>query len=374
MKDQHSRLDELKSYQILDTPPEKELDELAKLASLICDVPISLITLIDKDRQWFKANKGLDMNETRREDSFCQHALHKPKEVFIVNDSLEHPLFKNNPLVKDNPNIRFYAGAPLETPNGNVLGTLCVIDNKPREISPNHQKALQILAKKAMDYMNTRKILLEQKDKIETNAAKLKKLTDNVPGGIFQLKMTPDGTMNFEFLSSGIKDIYPSIGLDQWKSSPEIIFSVIHPEDLQQFQEMLNNSIRNITRLYQEYRVESEDGFHWHLIDAQPERMPDESVVLYGSFRDITHHVEYETAMKQISFDISHVLRKPVTNLLGLTQLLESEKGIKKAELLEYIGYIKTVSLEIEKFTRDLNEVYQMKKEKITGRNNRHKK
>lgn len=163
MSSEDFRLKELNSYQILDSSPDNELDELTEIASLVCEVPISLITMIDENRQWFKSNKGLNVNETLRKDSFCQHTLHKPKEVLIITDSLKDERFKNNPLVEGAPNIRFYAGAPLETPNGNVLGTLCVIDSKPKNISEKQQRVLQILAKKAMDYLNTRKLIWHKK-------------------------------------------------------------------------------------------------------------------------------------------------------------------------------------------------------------------
>ena len=113
---EQNRLQELKSYKILDTLPEKELDELAEIASVICDTPISLVSFIDEKRQWFKARKGIEAQETPREDAFCQHTLQTPKEVLVVNDPLNDERFKNNPLVLGNPHIRFYAGAPLETP------------------------------------------------------------------------------------------------------------------------------------------------------------------------------------------------------------------------------------------------------------------
>ncbi len=159
------RLEDLKSYRILDTPPENDFDELAEIASLICDTPISLISFVDEFRLWFKAKKGLEVTETPSRDSFCQHALHTPKKVFVVNDSLKDKRFKNTPLVTGHPKIRFYAGAPLETPNGNVLGTLCIIDDKPRTISANQEKALKILSKKVMDYLNTRNLLKTRKRK-----------------------------------------------------------------------------------------------------------------------------------------------------------------------------------------------------------------
>ncbi len=225
MTDERSRLADISDYQILDNPPEKELDELAEIASLVCDVPISLITIVDQDRQWFKANKGLNVNQTARKDSFCQHALHSPEELLIVNDSHLDARFKDNILVTSDPNIRFYAGAPLVTPGGNTLGTLCVIDRKPRVITANQKSILRYLAKKALDYLNTRKLLIKQSNAIETSATKLKKLTNNVPGGIFQLKMTIAGKMTFEFISSGMKALHPRL---TWRSGKDLRRLVSH--------------------------------------------------------------------------------------------------------------------------------------------------
>jgi hypothetical protein len=361
MQSEASRLLELNLYQILDTSPETELDEIAELASLICDCPISLITLVDESRQWVKAKKGLDVNETKRMDSFCQHALHSPKEVLVVTDALLDSRFKNSSLVEGNPNIRFYAGAPLETSNGNVLGTLCIIDTKPREISSNQQKALQMLAKKVMDYLDTRKLLLEQKDEIKSNAIKLKKLTDNVPLGVFQLRMSIDGRMNFEFISKGIEELFPSKKLEEWNSIG-ICFDMIHPDDLEKFQDQVAESFNNLSVLYVEYRIISENEYKWHHIKGNPEKQSDGSVVWYGFCQNIDDRVQYEASMEQIAFDISHVLRKPVTNLLGLNNLIEAERNITKRKLLEYMSYIKDVSQELERFTHDLNKTYYDKK------------
>ncbi|MEO6454425.1 MAG: GAF domain-containing protein, partial [Ginsengibacter sp.] len=176
---EQERVAELKRYKILDTPSEQELDELVEIASAICGTPISLITFIDDTRQWFKAKKGVeDIQEVPREISLCQHVLHYSKSVLVAEDTLHDERFKNNPMVTGNPYIRFYAGAPLKSPNGHVIGTLCVIDNKAHNINEDQKRALVLLAKKVMDYLETRNILLEQSDKIEFNASRLKKLTD----------------------------------------------------------------------------------------------------------------------------------------------------------------------------------------------------
>ena len=174
---EQSRLKELYRYNILDTKPEVELDELAEIASIICNTPISLISMVDKKRTWHKSKYGFDVEEVLRGDSFCQHALHNSKEVLVVEDAQLDEKFSKSPFTKGNNAIRFYAGAPLVTPNGYVLGTLCVVDTQPKTISEVQKKALQILSKKAMEYLNSRKLILLQNSNIELNAHKLKKLT-----------------------------------------------------------------------------------------------------------------------------------------------------------------------------------------------------
>lgn len=358
------RLQELKNYKILDTEVDKELDEIVTIASAILDTPISLISLVDENRQWFKSKKGLAVSETPREEAFCQHALHQPDEVLVVNDVFNDERFRLNPLVLGDPNIRFYAGAPLQTPTGNVLGTLCIIDNKTRKISENQKKALQLLAKKVMDHLNTRKLLLDQKEIIETNAAKLKKLTDRAPGAIFQLRITPDGKRNFSFMSKGIQNIHPDLDMEKLKEDPEIAFKVIHPEDLPLVLDELKGSFKNLHDWDQEYRVVSKDGkVYWHWVNATPEREPDGTVVWHGTFQDVTHKKEYIKALEQILFDISHVMRKPVSTLMGLSNAIDVSLDDEK-RLREFFEISKTVTEELDSYIRILNTNYtKIKKE-----------
>ncbi|TLV04036.1 GAF domain-containing protein [Dyadobacter luticola] len=141
------RLAALKGYDILDSLPEKEYEDITKLASEICKTPISLISLVDDSRQWFKSNHGLAVKETPREFAFCTHTIQNPSQVFIVPDSREDERFAQNPLVTDDPNVIFYAGAPLIDSKGFGLGSLCVIDHIPRELTEQQLLALQILAR-----------------------------------------------------------------------------------------------------------------------------------------------------------------------------------------------------------------------------------
>lgn len=368
-----NRLKDVNSYEILDTPPEKELDEITELASIIFDTPISLITILDNKRQWFKSNKGLSVSETKVEDSFCQHALHKKNEVLVIKNALEDQRFINNKLVLDEPNIRFYAGAPLVTKKNHVLGTLCIIDRKPREFTKEHEKALQILARKAMTIIETHKVFRRLNGSVKLNIERLIKITENIPLGIFELVVSNAGDMKFSFLSAGIQKIYPNLIIDEWIKNANVIFSLMHPDDIKPCQDAIALSIENEEKLYHEYRVKSVSGYDWHAINGQPSKTKNGQTIVYGAFTDVTSHIEYQAALEQIAFDISHVLRRPVTTILGITKLIESEHELSPEKLKEYSGYIKTVSQELEEFTCKLNEVYSEKELKITSHNSRYK-
>lgn len=156
-KNEKQRIQALQSYNILDTLPEEEYDDITRIAAQICGTPIALISLVDEDRQWFKSKQGLDPSETPREISFCGHAINSPGEFFEVPNSKKDPRFADNPLVVGDPNVVFYAGSPLVTPRGEAIGTLCVIDHEPREISQEKKETLQLLARQVITTLELRK-------------------------------------------------------------------------------------------------------------------------------------------------------------------------------------------------------------------------
>lgn len=156
-----NRLAALDSYRILDTEEEIDFNEIVDLASKICNKPISLISLLDDKRQWFKAKVGLQINETPIEIAFCKHAIEQ-NNLFLIEDASKDERFQNNPLVTNYPDIRFYAGTPLQTSDGHNLGTLCVLDNKPGQITPQQQEALAILGKQVIKQLELRRALKTQ--------------------------------------------------------------------------------------------------------------------------------------------------------------------------------------------------------------------
>ncbi len=164
------RLAALRNYDVLDTPPERDLDDLATLAAQICETPIALISLVDEDRQWFKSKVGLELSETSRDVAFCGHAILQP-DLLVVPDAQLDPRFVDNPLVTGAPKIRFYVGTPLVTPEGDALGTLCVFDRVPRTLDARQMEGLRVLGRQVMTQLNLRRQardLAESEDRLLT--------------------------------------------------------------------------------------------------------------------------------------------------------------------------------------------------------------
>ncbi len=186
-QDEAERIEALYAVKILNTPPEKAYDDIARLASLIAGTPIGLISFVDVSRQWFKARLGLDISETSRDEAFCAHTILTPENLLIVPDAERDERFRDNPMVVNDPHVRFYAGAPLVLSNGHAVGTLCVLDYRPRELTAAQEESLRILSRQIVgliEFQLTRDKLDREEQKraaaerdVRENAAILAKLS-----------------------------------------------------------------------------------------------------------------------------------------------------------------------------------------------------
>lgn len=181
-QDEEARLAALRQFKVLDTEPEEAFDAATRLAALICQTPIALITLVDADRQWFKSRVGFDDRETLRDVSFCAHAILQPGPL-VVRDTQTDERFRDNPFVLKSPYIRFYAGAPLTTAEGYKLGTLCVLDTVPRMLFADQLTALELLSTQVMTLLDLRRTvaylesaLNRQRERVAELEARLRQL------------------------------------------------------------------------------------------------------------------------------------------------------------------------------------------------------
>lgn len=253
------RLDVLRRYQILNTLPEEEFDDLTELAAYICGSPISLLSLTSANQQWFKSRVGLEATNAPREVSFCSHAILNPDELMIVPNTLEDERFADNPFVTTDPNIRFYAGAPLVTPDGFPLGTLCVMDRVPRSLTPEQQKALQTLSRQAIAQMELRltvKKLERQIVRYQQTEAKLRAsdqqvvdLLEGMTDGFFAL----DRQGRFTFVNRQAEQILqqPSealLGKIIWQVLPDMADSAFKREYIKAIEQQVGVSFEEFSQ------------------------------------------------------------------------------------------------------------------------------
>ncbi len=238
-----ARLLALYRLDVLDTPREQNFDDIAQLAMSICEAPIAVISLVDRDRQWFKSCLGLDGTETPRDVAFCAHAILTPQETLIVEDATRDPRFADNPLVTDAPFIRFYAGAPLIAKNGEALGTLCVVDYRPRQLSALQKTALKLLSKQVIQLLHLRETnnaLQQERENVEDilKASSLGTWRWNIQTGetIFNERWA-------DILGYTLAELAP-VSIQTW-------LTLCHPDDLKISGELLERHFRGELNHYE---------------------------------------------------------------------------------------------------------------------------
>ena len=286
--DEVHRIGVLWNYGVLDTPREQALDDLTALAAQICGAPIAAISLIDEHRQWFKATVGWEIVETPRDISFCGHAVHQ-RDLFIVPDASQDERFRDNPLVTGQPGIRFYAGAPLVSPEGLSLGALCVMDHVPRRLTQGQRQALRVLARQVMTHLELRRHMRE----LVESEGRLRIVTENARVGLVIL----DRDRRYVYENNAhaeILNLPPSSIVGQRVSDvlPEVYEEQIRPR--------LDRAFAG-ERVVYELRRPAGGGDRHYAISLQPTEVNGEVTLVVAVVLDITEPKLAEIACQQLA-------------------------------------------------------------------------
>lgn len=358
------RLKALEAYQIMDSMPEKEFDDIVELACALCNVPISLITLLDSNRSWFKAQVGIGGQEAPRELSLCQYTIQKTDSVTVINNALTDSRLTDNPFITGDTHIRFYAGAPLVTPTGEAIGTLCIVDTEPREFSEEQVRILRILADRVMKQLEMRKESMQQK--AEANAAnrRLEEVLSQLKGarkiGRFGSWECDLSNMQITWSAEmyGLFDVAEGtpVSMKTWRNK-------VHADDLQGLLNTIANVVTTCKPQVSEYRVIKGDECIWHLAtadiiadeDGKPMRM-------VGTIMDITlsktadeHRAQYVLTLEEMLFAMSHKFRKPIANYLSIANVFKSN-NLTPEQVMECVPYIDSFAKELDGYIHELND------------------
>lgn len=311
------RLASLCALDILDTPAEERFDRITRIARRLFDVPIALISLVDADRQWFKSSQGLPVSETPRNISFCGHAILGP-DTFYVPDALHDPRFVDNPLVTGDPNIRFYAGAPLEVSAELRIGTLCIIDSRPRKLSAQDLDDLRQLADWAQDEVGMMR-LGHASAIIQEQEARLRSILNNIQDGI----VTVDIDGRIESANSSAERMFGYSGAQFFGQPFTNLLSAEHREEYQNY--LTDYRATGVTRISGTRREAV--GLHrsgsQFPIDISVSRIQFGKSELFGCVvRDISERKRVDQMKKEFVSVVSHELRTPLTSIRGSIGLL----------------------------------------------------
>jgi len=353
--DEEVRLATLHNMGLLDTSPEERFDRLTRLAQHLLNVPIALVSLVDSNRQWFKSCQGLDASETSRSISFCGHAILED-QVFVIPDALRDPRFEDNPLVTGAPHIRFYAGQPLRADNGSRVGTLCVIDSKPHQLTKIERDCLRDLAILVEGELNNLE-LRRAVNALQGSENRLNSILDNVVDGIITIGSR--GTI--ETFNPAARRIFgyseaEVIGQNVKMLMPEP-YHTEHDGYLEHFNKTGEKKVIGIGR---EVSGQRKDGSSFPLELAVSEVIIDGARHYVGITRDITERKRIERMQKEFISTVSHELRTPLTSIRGSLGLLQ---GGVAGELPEKAkSLLNMASANSDRLIHLINDILDMEK------------
>lgn len=351
------RIADLISYSILDTDPEVEMDEIAQMAKAIFNTPTSIVSFMDDDRQWCKAKIGVSWSEVPLEDTFCRFTLDKPDEILLILDPLKDSRVSDNPYVVGEEGIRFYVSAPIISPHGNVLGTVCTWDSKMHEVQHAQLEALKLLARRVSISLETRKILKDQNRKIELYGDKLRRLTELSPGAFFRLVTDPWTKEAFlDFLSGGITRLLPGTSVESLEKNPTQFIDWISPKFRFKLLKEFVKATKCRCTFEMDVPVIGPDGKKtWLWVKARPE-FEDGKINFYGTIQDISQKIAHIKSLRKFLFDISHKLRAPVAKLKAVLNVIEDENDPELTK--EMTPYLSHSAEELDDCIFRLNDEY----------------
>lgn len=344
------RLQAVERFKTLNINSDKEFREFVEMASEICCTPIALITLIEQDVQWLKVKKGTDVEQMPVKTSFCTHTLLQD-DVLVVPDAQKDERFANNPIVAGSPNVRFYAGAPLITNDGQRIGTLCVIDMKPQELNSNQQQMLKMLAKQAIALMDFRiSVEMLEKNKIEVEQHKnaLKKAE-------IKLRSFFESSQNFHVLLGKNGEVidYNKMAYIFLKNLHKVkitrgskFVSFLAPDLVDKFNDGFRSALKG-----QKAFIEGNTDYGLHGViywEASFETARDASSKIIGIsyvIRDVTDRkikelkiIDQNKSLLKIAHVQAHEFRAPLTSIIGMMNLIEADDYNAPKEYLEILG------------------------------------
>ncbi|MEM6426860.1 MAG: PAS domain S-box protein, partial [Cyanobacteria bacterium P01_D01_bin.128] len=302
--DENQRLAKLLSYSILDTESELAYDDITCLVKQICNVPIALISLVDRDRQWFKSIQGLEASQTSREVSFCTRTIQQT-EVMVVPDAAQDPRFADNPLVTGEPYIRFYAGAPLVTSDGFALGSLCAIDTQPRTFSEEQRQSLVALSRLTLNQLELRRTLQlrqQAEEKLIVQQTEFEQLISKAPGMLFQSRRDPDGHLSFPYVSDRASELFGGLTPAEIRADAKAVGNLVKPEFKAEWRQMIATSVETLKNLDCTVPMVDRRGHEkWIKVHTTAEQSPDGSVLWHGVMTDVTErrNIEAKAAATQ---------------------------------------------------------------------------
>ncbi|MEP7016285.1 MAG: PAS domain S-box protein, partial [Verrucomicrobiota bacterium] len=343
------RLQALHHYEILDTASEQDFDDITLLASHICEAPIALISLVDENRQWFKSSIGVTNTETSRDIAFCAHGILQP-DFFEVQDALADERFATNPLVTGESKIRFYAGAPLVTPNGQTIGMLCVKDRVPRALKPDQKAALQALSRQVVAQLELRQTLKEVRRNLDERTTaeeslreteeKFRQLADNISDAFWIA--SPD-LKTIHYASAGYELIWGR-STESLYADPHQWLNTILPEDREHVFAVFGTLMENEPQVSAEYRIARPDGtIRWvHDRGFQVRNAIGKLVRLTGIVTDITERKQIEEELQRqqtelrVLFDLMPAMiwfKDTKNGILRVNQRVAEAAGKSVAEI-----------------------------------------